>query len=366
MNVPFSVLKKARAMQETRKFIEAIQARASGRPHDYTLYFSAFENCARAAYRSRCGRAADADVPEPGMVDEVTFIESCWEGMEQGWKVKGTRKKKGKPEYWKAGDRMGKLLFKLASTHFENDKALKQFLFVSLSNHLENMIADLTPGLDALKRQVRRVMKSFCRIEHSCWVLDGADCSDPVSPADLRRAAKTIPYPKYAIRRTKDGGFSRSIRDSVLGKYLRALMENCGGKVRESDLIDHARDLFGLWIRREAGLTDDEEDESGAFIEEISGSDGTEMQDLLIAGEIHDRLSPQQKRLLRERYIDDLKPSQLAKKYRCTEATISNRFKKIHDAIGTYYEESGDVSHDDRLDSVLRIIIGLCRKEGSR
>jgi len=261
---------------------------------------------------------------------------------------------------------MGKLLFKLASTHFENDKALKQFLFVSLSNHLENMIADLTPGLDALKRQVRRVMKSFCRIEHSCWVLDGADCSDPVSPADLRRAAKTIPYPKYAIRRTKDGGFSRSIRDSVLEKYLRALMENCGGKVRESDLIDHARDLFGLWIRREAGLTDDEEDESGAFIEEISGSDGTAMQYLLIAKQIHDRLSPQQKRLLRERYIDDLKPSQLAKRYRCTEATISNRFKKIHDAIGTYYEESGTVSHDDRLDSVLRIIIGLCRKEGSR
>ena len=114
------------------------------------------------------------------------------------------------------------------------------------------------------------------------------------------------------------------------------------------------------------GLTDDEKDDEGAFIEEIAGHDGSEIEDLLVAKEIHSRLLPQQKRLLRERYIDDLTPAQLAKKYRCTEATISNRFKKIQAAIGTYYEESGDVSHDDRLKPVLRIIIGLCRKEGSR
>ena len=228
-NVPFSVLKKARAMQETRKFIEAIQARASGRPHDYTLYFSTIEKCARAAYRSRLGwasvpdetqteeaeeghvkskerrrREEVSDIPHPDVVEEIPFIDSCWEWMEHGLPVKGTRKKKGKDEYWKAGDRMGKLLFNLANTYFESDKDLERFLFTCLSNHLESMITDLTPGLDALKRQVDRVMKSYCIKGQSFWALDGAGHSAPVSPAALRRAANTIPLPE--IQDAQDEG----------------------------------------------------------------------------------------------------------------------------------------------------------------
>jgi len=247
---------------------------------------------------------------------------------------------------------------KLHALACKDDAEIRRYLSASIKNHLEQMIYNLSPGLQTRVKQLKLLLPEICdQTRTKEWQLKddflSRDLHQKTNRMEIAMAptaqsmflgdASKIPLPE--VRQPKAGSeYGPSIKREDMKRYLVALFNVAGGVIHENQLIDFVKDKFSLYSihqrerHTDMSWEDDEPDRMDRYPmrEQILISH----QYVQIAEEVLSGMSIRQKQLYKWAFTDGISHVKIANTLNVSNATVSGEIKKIQAHIRSFLNRS--------------------------
>ena len=243
---------------------------------------------------------------------------------------------------------------KLYGKNFGEDDALKRYLYTVFYNTLEQMIYDLTPGLQTRVKQLKLILPEICKeVKDKEWRLKkdfrAEDLDEKTAHLDnsvpptaqflFHSDAVNIPLPE--IKQPKeDSEYGPAIKVEDMRQYLVELFNAAGGVIRENQLIEFVKRQFSIHsshsMKRQ--LYKNGEDERQDQIEKLPATEQILPSQAYvdIAKEILSGMNARQKHIFRLNVMNEVSQSDVAKTLNISNGTVSGELKNIQKQIGKF------------------------------
>lgn len=333
---------------------QLFENKIGGSPYDLEKYIGLIDRLCLSVYSKRF-----PDHNKTPVVDFESYRNGCWEYIETS--------------------RFQSSLFDFV-VNLKNDADIQRYLNKALENLLQKKILERTPGLEARKKQMDRVLKpgciKLCREMCLCWKLPSWEVVKVNRLADLSGliAASTdlqVPEIKYPRQGAQRGP---SVRDDDIREYLLEILKRSGGMTHRNTMISFIMEKFGITpIQEQYFLDQDDENEeepaTGLSLSHLSRMmyerEGplVSPDHLLMAQEVVTNLENIQKELFYKIYVLEQKQSDIAKSMKISDSQVSNIKNDIQAIFQDYFNQKNTHISFEEGEAVFQLIKIIIEQE---
>lgn len=310
--------------------IQTLRDKCAGKPYDVELYVNTMDRIMRSVFQP-FSRAA---LTERGSIDLESFMDFCWEKLENG-----------------------KLVLKLCDLTFENDIHFKRYVRKVFENLLREKTTALSPGFRARKKQVERVLKRecvpMCRKMCGCWKLSEFR-TENCAPADaglLMDSAASIPIPELKPPGNPEQR-APSMRDKEMARYLVTLLRAVGGMARHEDVLTLVSRQFNLYPIRIEPMPEDQNNAALLPHQELFLSPDYE----LMAEELVKGMNSAMAAVHYFRVAKEMTIAETARHTAWSAGTVYNRERAYKEYIRRYFQGREEFLTPEEMEAVMQIV----------